>query len=182
MHTIDNTSLRIILKVGIPVLFIAGCWVYGFIKGLLETNTTEDSNPEKDVKYYSKKIKSEPNDYKNYFERGTASFKLYDYENALNDLNRAIELNNKYSDAYANRGAVYYALGQIQNAMNDYNIALELNPNSAILFYNRGVMHYELNDINSAIADLKTAINLRPEDKGYLSFYGQLQYELENKS
>ncbi len=178
----DNTSLRLIIKVGIPVLFLIGCWVYGYIKGLTEKDTMQGRDPEKDVKYYSKKIKSEPNNYINYFERGTASLKLYDYESALIDLNKSIELNDKYSEAYANRGAVYHALGQIQNALNDYNMAVELNPDSAILYYNRSVLHYDLNDINSAVADVKTAIELNPAEKDYLSFYGQLQYKLENQS
>lgn len=107
----DSLSLKIIIKIGIPVLIVVGYWLYGYIKGLTENNAKLGIDPEKDVKYYSKKIKSEPDNYQNYYERGTASLKLYDYESALNDLTKSIKLNDRYFEAYANRGAVYYALG-----------------------------------------------------------------------
>lgn len=63
-----------------------------------------------------------------YNNRGIARFNLEQYAEAVNDFNRAIELNPVFTQAYNNRGNARYKLNDYQGAMADYSQAIELNP------------------------------------------------------
>ena len=63
------------------------------------------------------------------------------YDQAIEDFDKAIELNPKLTEAYYNRGNAYYGKKDYDKAIADYNKAIELNPNYAEAYYNRGVMY-----------------------------------------
>lgn len=50
------------------------------------------------------------------------------YQKALEDLNRAIELNSADQEAFSGRGQVYEALDRDAEAQLDYDRAMQLNP------------------------------------------------------
>jgi len=54
---------------------------------------------------------------------------LKQYERAIEDYNKAIEINPKYAGAYSNRGVAYRKLKQYAKEQEDYKKALELDPN-----------------------------------------------------
>ena len=49
-------------------------------------------------------------------------------QGALDDYNKAIEINPQYAKAFNNRGIAKHDLGDKQGALEDYNKAIELNP------------------------------------------------------
>ena len=51
-----------------------------------------------------------------------------DYNKALVEIDRAIEINPNLALAYARKGVIYYRLGQMQSASINLNIALKLDP------------------------------------------------------
>ena len=53
-----------------------------------------------------------------------------DREGALNDFTRAIKINGRQSEAYANRGLVRLEQGQQREADRDFSRAAELNPSA----------------------------------------------------
>lgn len=71
-----------------------------------------------------------------YKKRGYAYAQLQDYEKALNDCTRSLELKNDYADAYYCRGYVYYLCGDYENSLNDLQKAIELDNSQAVYFYN----------------------------------------------
>jgi len=70
--------------------------------------------------------KSKQKDIEAYNLRGTAKFKNGKFDWALDDYNKAIELNPKYAEAYNNRGIVHYKLDQQGKALNDFLKARDL--------------------------------------------------------
>ena len=50
------------------------------------------------------------------------------FSNALSDYSKAIDLDEKDTDAYFIRGSLYLKIGQNDNAVKDFNITLGLNP------------------------------------------------------
>ena len=102
-----------------------------------------------------------------YVYRGCAYRSKGDYDRAIADHTRAIELDPKYVSAYNNRGFAYGSKGDYNRAIADYTRAIELDPNYALAYDNRGAT-YKYNvkgDYDRAIADFTKAIELDPKDE-----------------
>jgi len=61
-----------------------------------------------------------------------------EYQKAIDDCSKAIELDPKNADAYNNRGNAYASLGEYQKAIDDCSKAIELDPKNADAYNNRG--------------------------------------------
>ena len=70
--------------------------------------------------------------------------RLGDYQGAIADYDRALELNPQFAQAYYNRGNAKRTLKDYQGAIADYDKAIELNPRFAQAYYNRGVAKSDL--------------------------------------
>jgi tetratricopeptide (TPR) repeat protein len=98
------------------------------------------------------------------------------YQGALNDYNRAIELNPRYANAYNYRGFLKEnQFKDVAGALADYNRAIELNPQYDVAHNNRGYLKLnKQNDVAGALADYNQAIVINPKyhiaynNRGYL--------------
>ncbi len=63
-----------------------------------------------------------------YMERGETKSELGDFDGAIVDYDKAIELKPKYAIAYHNRGLAKEALGQHDAAKVDFEKAKEIDP------------------------------------------------------
>jgi len=70
---------------------------------------------------------NESRDAKFYNNRGTAYGEKGQYDQAISDFNKAIEINPRYNTAYNNRGIVYRLKDQYDQAISDFNKAIEIN-------------------------------------------------------
>jgi tetratricopeptide (TPR) repeat protein len=70
---------------------------------------------------------NESRDARFYNNRGTAHGEKGQYDQAISDFNKAIEINPRYNKAYNNRGIVYRLKGQYDQAISDFNKAIEIN-------------------------------------------------------
>ena len=116
-----------------------------------------------------------------YNNRGIAYSRLGLYQNALDDLNKAIGMKPDYADAYSNRGIVYSNLNRNQLALEDFNKAVQLRPDYADLYNNRGVAYAKLGNYQRAIDDFSKAIDLNPDYSDALSKRGVVYLEQGNK-
>ena len=98
-----------------------------------------------------------------YFNRGIVENANSDFEGAIADYNRAIELDPKYAAAYSNRGNAKQAKGDLDGAIADCNRAIELDPKDPLAHKYRGVAKKAKGDLEGAIADYNRAIELDPK-------------------
>lgn len=66
-----------------------------------------------------------------YFEEGTNKHLAGDHEGAIEDFNKAIELDPQFAEAYNNRGIAKFKLGDLNGACSDWHKAGELGTMAA---------------------------------------------------
>lgn len=112
-----------------------------------------------------------------YFMLGKTKFAAKDYDNAMIDLDRAIQINPEFIYAYYARGIAKSELGDYNGATVDYDRYIELNSGDAEAYYRRGEAKKSLGALEStreniekteafyesAIADYIQAIEINPK-------------------
>jgi tetratricopeptide (TPR) repeat protein len=95
-----------------------------------------------------------------YNNRGNAYFGKGQFDAAIRDYDKAIELRPSYPQAYNNRGSAYKKKRQFDAAIRDFDKAISLEPNTPLYYYNRGNAYSGLSQYKRAIADFDKAIEL----------------------
>ena len=117
-----------------------------------------------------------PVDVNDYYYRGNFYEALGEYENAIADYTKAIELDLENASAYSNRGNAYKNLGKYQEAITDFTKLIELNPKNSWAYHNRGYSYDALGEHEKAEADYAKAIELDREsavDKPIVKYSSQ---------
>ena len=83
-----------------------------------------------------------------------------DYEGAIQEFNKALEIEPRFARVYNNRGLVKKTMGDTQGALNDFIKAIELDPQLAAAHFNLGQIKTDTGDFTGAIKDLSNAINI----------------------
>jgi tetratricopeptide (TPR) repeat protein/predicted aspartyl protease len=87
--------------------------------------------------------------------RGAAFAARLDFEHALADLNRAVELEPSNSEYFYERGIIYLRSNQPESAKADFDHAIGLNPDHVQALMNRAEMRIRAKDIQGATQDLE---------------------------
>ena len=120
----------------------------------------DETDPVRQIDYFSKAIRLNPELAEAYTGRGMAYSDLEDYNKAVADYTKAIELNPDIAQNYNNRGWAYGKLGNYDRAVADYTRAIRIDPHYAGAFNNRGVAYYSLGRMEEALADFDKACKL----------------------
>jgi len=124
--------------------------------------------------------KSNLNTAEEYFYRGYDKSNKGDYNGAISDYTKAIEINPNFADAYYNRGSSKNDLKDYYGAVSDYTKAIEINPNYGEAYSNRGIGKNVLKDYYGAISDYTKAIEINPNfAKSYYN-RGNTKYDLKD--
>ncbi len=108
---------------------------------------------------YEKASGINPYEYRFELGSGVTSIKLENYNQALINLNQAIELNPNAPDAYVYKGMVLIRQGKVDKALEHYNTAIRYDNNYAAAYYHRGVLK-ALSKKGGACEDLRKAQSL----------------------
>ena len=104
----------------------------------------------------------------------TRSDRVYDYDEAIADLNKAAKLLPDFAYIYYNRGNLLCLSGRMPEAIEDYTRAIELNPSFGEAYYNRGLIQIYLKDTRKGCLDMSKAGELGVADAyKVLRIYGQ---------
>jgi Tfp pilus assembly protein PilF len=98
-----------------------------------------------------------------YYNRGKAFEDDKNYRKALDDYEKAIELNPGFPDSFINRGTVLETIGSHHQAIESYNEAIKIDLRAEDAYYNRGISYGSLGQYQKAIQDFTTAIALNSE-------------------
>jgi hypothetical protein len=95
-----------------------------------------------------------------YNSRGIAYKNLGNYRQAIEDYDRAIEINPGFAEGYSNRGNAYNEFGNYRQAIEDYGRAIEIKPDFAEAHYNRACVYLNQSDNISGCRDARKACEL----------------------
>ena len=87
-------------------------------------------------------------------------FQARQFDQAIADYNKALELNPRLAKAYNNRANYYAATGDLVAAIADYDQALDFNPSYARAWLNRGITLRDLERYPEAIENFDIALLL----------------------
>jgi tetratricopeptide (TPR) repeat protein len=83
-----------------------------------------------------------------------------EHDQAIADLNKAIELDPAHYKAYKNRGKAYAAQEDWDRALADYDQAIELKPKYDATYYDRAMAQKHRGNRDAAMADLARFLEL----------------------
>ena len=81
----------------------------------------------------------------------------YSYDEAIEDMNKAIKLYPDFAEALFNRGNLMAVSGKFPEAYDDYTEAIRLDPNMGEAYYNRGLVQIFMKDTRKGCMDLSKA-------------------------
>lgn len=99
-----------------------------------------------------------------FLNRGVSYLNLAEYDNAREDLNKAIEMEPYNASAYHSRGRVLYELKEYENAVSDFQRSLELNPKNEVAFFNLGMAFYRMGKKTEACKNFHTSCSMKYEN------------------
>ena len=128
-----NSSIRVILIIACSILF--------------SCTTTQQMQ-----------LKS--NDAEVYNNRGFAYCQIGQYDQAISDFSKAIEINPRLAHAYNNRGWAYIKKWQYDQAVSDFNKTIEIDPGFVEAYFNRAIVYFLVEEYDKSLLDVIKAQQL----------------------
>lgn len=127
-------------------------------------------NFEEAIKFFSDAIDVDPTNHVLYSNRSAAKASLQQYEGALEDAKKCVELSPKWAKGYSRLGAAYFGLKQWDDAVAAYDSGLEHDPDSEQLKTAKGEAEAARRQQNSPFgANLIPKLLSDPRTRGFLS-------------
>lgn len=117
------------------------------------------------LKYIKKAIKEEPEYSDNWVITGIIKVEFNDFDEALKDFNKALNINPKNFCAYRGIAFTYYRLGEYNNALQNINKAIEYTERKDYLaeeYYIRYKIYQKLEQEEKAQSDYNKTFELNP--------------------
>jgi tetratricopeptide (TPR) repeat protein len=77
-----------------------------------------------------------------YYNQGNAHYKAGEFDEAIEDYNKAIGIESEFTEAYNNLGNAYGRKGDYDNAIINYTKAIRINPRFGKAYVNLGYIYY----------------------------------------
>lgn len=103
-------------------------------------------------------------DHLGYYARGTTYFYMDELDSALNDLNKAIELDKTKEDYFIKRGAIYAESDKYQEALIDFDNAIKLDNSYGEAYHAKAITYALMKNNLKACEELFKARKLDPEE------------------
>lgn len=127
----------------------------------------------------SQAISEYPNSAELISERGVLHLHLGNKSEALQDMDKAVELQPHNSYRYSSRAFTKDRFGDTEGAIEDYQKAVEIDPDDDIAHNNLGLLQEKLGYIDKAKRNFEKADKLNLEKNGQSTVGGRHNHELE---
>ncbi|HIB60511.1 MAG TPA: tetratricopeptide repeat protein [Candidatus Marinimicrobia bacterium] len=134
---------------------------------MLATSFFELGEPDKGAEFIVKAVKIAPQDFNANMTAGQIFSRNNQPENALQYLQKAVELDPGNTAAIRNLAQTYYDLGNINESIATYQKAIRTTVDmktKADLHFNLGVLYNQIGDFDEAEDHFISALDLNPED------------------
>ena len=95
-----------------------------------------------------------------HFKKGIKHYEDGDYDSAITDYTKVIQLNPNHVSALCNRGLVWRKKGDFEKAIADMDKAIRIEPDTSSFWFFRGMVWKDKADYDKAINDFNEAIRL----------------------
>jgi tetratricopeptide (TPR) repeat protein len=117
-----------------------------------------------------------------YLQNGNDSLNEGDFDQAIFDYTKALDINPNIAKAYDNRGVAYALRGYPAPAIADFTMAIANDPKDAEAYNNRGHAYAQKDNLTQAIADYTKAIDIntfyvKAYNNRELAFYMMKEYD-----
>ena len=137
------------------------------------------SDNENSINKTTEKIFLKINKSDEYFYEGVKKMNNGKHKEALDEFNKAIELNPNFINAIFNRALMKDKIGDFNGAINDYTKVIEKEPAWDAFLY-RGLSYRRAMKFNMAIEDFTKVIEIKPNDIGAFLQRAALKQNLGN--
>lgn len=96
--------------------------------------------------------------------RATIYLELKNYQMAINDSLKALEIDPQHINSLLVLGAAYFRQNNFPQAAAYYEKARELSPNTYEIYFNLGTTYFNLGKYDKAIANYRVALNFAPNN------------------
>lgn len=124
--------------------------------------------------------KTSPSSPQNHNNLGDLYGRRGEFEKAVEEFKKAIELKPGYADAYHNLGNTYQQMGEIDNATENFEKAIEFNPNLWQSYQNLAAIYFEEAKFDQAVRNMQKAIDVNPQNANLHVNLGIIYLKLEN--
>lgn len=108
--------------------------------------------------------KTSPSSHQNYNNLGDLYARRGEYEKAIEEFKKAIELKPDYGDAYHNLANIYHQINRDDLAKENYKKALKFNPNLWQSYQNLAAIYFIQKNFNLAKEFMEKALKINPEN------------------
>lgn len=137
----------------------------------------EQADTTKALTYVDKSLEYDSKQEDAYAFKASVSMKHEKWEQAEEELTRAIECRGLNPDLYVTRALARYYQWKLDKALADYDEAIRINPNHFIAHYNRGLLRMNVGDDNRAIEDFNYILEKKPGNEQALINRGILRLQ-----
>ena len=99
-----------------------------------------------------------------FLKNGLDYSKKKQFDRAIQEFTKAINLEPRYTTAYYDRGCAYSGKGDHEKAIEDFSIAIAIDSSYANAYYNRGITYEKKSQMEKAKADFQKACDLGDQD------------------
>jgi len=100
---------------------------------------------------------------KEYYDRGVARLDKREFDLAISDLTRAIEMRPGFAMAHFYRGRAYLGKRELDQAISDLNKAIEIDPKFAVAYTERAMVYYNKKEYDKVWEDVYKTESLGQE-------------------